>query len=108
MRVVILFDFDSAELPNSAQEEIGKITSAVKERKRARITASGHTDRAGADSYNNRLAERRVEAVANALSKDGIADARVSLRYFGESLPAVQTEDGVREPRNRRVVVTVE
>lgn len=108
VRVVILFDFDSAEVPNSAQEKIGNITTAVKERKRARVTVSGHTDRAGADGYNNRLAERRVEAVANALSQDGIADARVSLRYFGETLLAVQTEDGVREPRNRRVVVTVE
>ena len=108
VRVVILFDFDSAEVPDAAQLEIVKITAAVRERSRARISVSGHTDRAGAEGYNNRLAERRVEAVANALSKDGIADARVSLLYFGEGVPAVQTEDGVREPRNRRVVVTVE
>ncbi|MCH8112981.1 MAG: OmpA family protein [Proteobacteria bacterium] len=108
VRVVILFDFDSAEVGSAAEASIRQIIAAVRGRKRARISLSGHTDRAGADAYNNRLAERRVEAVANALSKDGIADARVSLLYFGETRPAIQTEDGVREPRNRRVEVIVE
>ncbi len=108
VRVVILFDFDSTEVGSAAEAGIRQIIAAVKGRRRARISLSGHTDRAGADAYNNRLAERRVEAVANALSKDGLVDARISLLYFGETLPAVATDDGVREPRNRRVVVIVE
>ena len=108
LRIVVLFDFDSAEVGSAEAAKIRQIIAAVKGRKRARISLSGHTDRSGDDAYNNRLAERRVEAVANALSKDGLVGARVSLLYFGETLPAVQTEDGVREPRNRRVVVIVE
>ncbi len=108
VRVVILFDFDSAEVSSDEEAKIRQIIAAIRGRRRARISLSGHTDRAGADAYNNRLAERRVEAVANALSKGRLQDARVSLLYFGENLPAVQTDDGVREPRNRRVEVIVE
>ncbi len=108
VRVVILFDFDSAEVSSDEEAKIRQIIAAIRGRRRARISLSGHTDRAGAGAYNNRLAERRVEAVANAMSKDGIADARVSFLYFGETLPAIQTKDGVREPRNRRVEVLVE
>ena len=108
MRIVILFDFDSAQVPASEAAKIRQIISAANDRNRARISVSGHTDRAGTGGYNDRLAERRVEAVGNEIGKDGITGARVSYLYFGESLPAVQTDDGVREPRNRRVVVTVE
>jgi outer membrane protein OmpA-like peptidoglycan-associated protein len=108
VRVVILFDFDSAEVSSDEEAKVRQIIAAIRGRRRARISLSGHTDRAGADAYNNRLAERRVEAVANALSKGRLLDARVSLLYFGENLPAVQTDDGVREPRNRRVEVIVE
>ncbi len=108
MRVVILFDFDGTEVRSTEEAKIRQIVAAIRGRRRARVTLSGHTDRAATVAYNNRLAERRVEAVANALSRFAIEDARVSFLYFGEGLPAVATEDGVREPRNRRVEVIVE
>ncbi len=108
VRIVVLFDFDSAKLSSTEAANITRIIAAAKGRNRARISLSGHTDRAGGDAYNNRLAERRVEAVANALSTGRIEGARISYLYFGETLPAVETDDGVREPRNRRVVVIVE
>ncbi len=108
VRLMILFDFDSAVVPSAEAAKIRQIIAAAKGRNRARISLSGHTDRSGKVAYNDRLSERRVEAVANALSKGSIQGARVSLLYFGETQPAVQTEDGVREPRNRRVEVIVE
>jgi len=108
VRVVILFDFDGTEVRSTEEAKIRQVVAAIRGRRRARVTLSGHTDRAATAVYNNRLAERRAEAVANALSRFAIGDARVSLLYFGESQPAVATEDGVREPRNRRVEVIVE
>ena len=108
VRVVILFDFDGTEVRSTEEAKIRQIVAAIRGRRRARVTLSGHTDRAATVAYNNRLAERRVEAVANALSRFAIEDARVSFLYFGESQPTVATEDGVREPRNRRVEVIVE
>ncbi len=108
VRVVILFDFDGTEVRRAEEAKIRQIITAIRGRRRPRVSIRGHTDRAGAEAYNNRLAERRVEAVANALSRFAIEDARISFQYFGESLPAVATEDGVREPRNRRVEVIVE
>ena len=108
VRVVILFDFDSTQVRSSEEAKIREIIAAIRNRRRARVRLSGHTDRAAIAAYNDRLSERRAEAVANVLSRFAIDDASVSLRYFGESLPAVATADGVREPRNRRVEVIVE
>ena len=108
VRVVILFDFDSAEVRSTEEAKIRQLVTAIRGRRRARISLIGHSDRAGADAYNDQLAERRAWAVATALSKVVLADARVSLRSLGESRPAVATRDGVREPRNRRVEVIVE
>ncbi len=58
--------------------------------------------------YNQTLSEQRVEAVLGALSTQGFSETRITGFGVGETNPAVPTADGEREPRNRRVVVTVE
>jgi OmpA-OmpF porin, OOP family len=65
----------------------------------------GHADRAGSDAYNQRLSERRSAAVRDALVQRGIPANEIVTMGRGERDPAVPTPDGVREPRNRRVVI---
>ncbi len=72
------------------------------------LSLVGHTDRSGGDDYNQALSERRVSSVTDALAGTGFAGARISGYGVGESDPAVPTPDGVREPRNRRVIVTLQ
>ena len=52
-----------------------------------------------------KLSERRATTVAAALSERGVGG--VSSSWLGETDPAVPTGNGVREPLNRRVTVTV-
>lgn len=67
------------------------------------VEVHGHTDNKGSDIYNQRLSQRRAEAVAQWLTVHGIAKERVSAQGFGESKPldTNDTEDGRRN--NRRV-----
>ncbi|WP_335306728.1 OmpA family protein [Sphingomonas adhaesiva] len=66
----------------------------------------GHADRSGSAGFNQRLSQRRAEAVAAALVAEGMPRSAVSVRAVGERDPAVPTADGVREPANRRVAIS--
>ena len=65
----------------------------------------GHTDTSGTREHNQALSDARARAVADVLVREGVARERVRTEGMGETGLAVQTGDGVREPRNRRVVV---
>jgi outer membrane protein OmpA-like peptidoglycan-associated protein len=72
-----------------------------------RVIVGGYTDTAGSAAFNLRLSARRATAVANILLREGVEDWRIATRGFGESFPRVPTRDGVSEPRNRRVEITL-
>jgi OOP family OmpA-OmpF porin len=103
----VFFDFDKADLDAVARQVIGAIIEDWGGEAN-RLSLVGHTDRAGTAAYNQRLSEGRVQIVTDALVAEGVVGGRISGAGKGESETAVPTADGVREPRNRRVVVTVE
>jgi outer membrane protein OmpA-like peptidoglycan-associated protein len=72
------------------------------------LVVTGHTDRSGANSYNDGLSIRRAANVATALESMGVARAEISAAGRGESQMKVETADGVREPANRRVEVVAQ
>jgi OOP family OmpA-OmpF porin len=71
------------------------------------VQVVGYTDRAGSSGYNLRLSKRRADTVRAALVKDGVAAAAIADAGRGEDSPAVPTPDGVRNPQNRRVTITL-
>ena len=96
----IYFGFNKSSLTAEAQaviQEISKMDASA-------FAVTGHTDTSGSNAYNNALGNRRASAVANALSSNG--KGTCSVASDGETNLAVATGDGVREPLNRRAVVT--
>ena len=59
----------------------------------------------GTHEHNQALSDARARAVADVLAREGVARDRIRTEGMGEKGLAVQTGEGVREPRNRRVVV---
>lgn len=102
---IVFFDWDSSELTDAAKTVIEEAAEAYAEHGLARIETIGHADRSGPDSYNVRLSERRGNAVKAALAGHGVGDDAVSMEAKGESDPLISTDDGVREPQNRRVEI---
>ena len=68
---------------------------------------AGHADRSGTPQYNQRLSQRRADAVAAELVRQGVSRNEIMVTAFGESRPLVPTADGVREPQNRRVEIVL-
>ena len=104
---LVFFDFDESVLTVGAQT-IVRAAAAATERGRVNlIVVTGHTDRSGGVSYNMALSERRAAAVREALAGLGV---RVSVitESRGETDPLVATDDGVRQPQNRRASIVLQ
>ncbi len=68
---------------------------------------NGYTDTSGTARYNEGLSMRRAQAVAAELVKDGVPQAALVIKGFGETHLLVPTGQGVREPQNRRVEIII-
>jgi outer membrane protein OmpA-like peptidoglycan-associated protein len=104
---LVFFDFDRADLTDRARAIIAEAAQNAQRAGTTRIEIAGHADRAGTPQYNQRLSERRANAVAAELERRGIARSAMTVQAFGESRPLVPTADGVREPQNRRVEIVL-
>ena len=104
---LVFFDWDRADLTARAREIIKEAATNAQRGNVTRIEVAGHADRSGDAGYNQRLSQRRAEAVAAQLVRDGVARNAIAVAAFGESRPLVPTADGVREPQNRRVEIVL-
>jgi OmpA-OmpF porin, OOP family len=71
-----------------------------------RVRIDGHTDARGTDAYNQKLSERRAEAVRKFFVAHGIDPSRLETRGFGESSPAAPNDSPEHMAENRRVEFT--
>jgi len=71
------------------------------------VMIAGHTARIGSDQANVGLSQRRAANARALLVAFGVPDGVITTEAFGESRPLVETADGVAEPQNERVEITV-
>ncbi len=105
---MVFFDWDRSNLSAQAMTTIQQAAAAYKTRGAARVTATGHTDTSGSETYNMALSLRRANTVKDALVKAGVPAASITTVGRGESGLLVKTADGVREPQNRRVEIVMD
>lgn len=68
----------------------------------------GHTDSAGAESYNMTLSKNRAQAVTNYfVSNKGLSAGRFTTKWFGETQPIASNETPEGRAANRRVNVVI-
>jgi outer membrane protein OmpA-like peptidoglycan-associated protein len=102
------FDFNSTELSPSAVTVVDDAAATAQRGQVSRIMVTGHADAAGSGAYNQRISERRAQAVRAELIRQGIPSDEIVTVGRGETQLAVPTPDGVREPRNRRVEIVMQ
>ncbi|MGH7014450.1 MAG: OmpA family protein [Stellaceae bacterium] len=104
----VYFNFNKYNLTPEALKILQQVSAQAKADPKMRIMLVGHADRAGSDAYNMGLSHRRADSVRAHLQREGVVHGRIDERWVGEHQPPVPTPDGVREPRNRVVIITLE
>jgi len=94
-KVVILafedvhFDFDKSTFTEEAQVILKRNIQILKENPKVKVRIAGYTSASGSESYNQRLSERRANAVKEYLTKEGVVTPdRLSTIGYGKTRPA--------------------
>ena len=103
---IVFFEFDKSTLTPDGKKVVDAAAAAFKSGK-SDVAIAGYTDLAGSQQYNLALSHRRADAVKAAMVKDGVPASAVGESWYGKQNPRVPTADGVREPQNRRVEITM-
>jgi OOP family OmpA-OmpF porin len=111
-----LFEFNKATLTPEARAKLdSEVIDKLRDLREIRyIIVNGHADRIGSPQYNQKLSERRAEAVRAYLVSKGADASKVETLGFGKTLPVKSCPQQPRKQLieclapNRRVVVEIQ
>ncbi|MGY4533860.1 OOP family OmpA-OmpF porin [Pseudomonas sp. TE3786] len=105
----VKFDFDKAKVKEESYGDIKNLADFMKQYPATSTTVEGHTDSVGTDAYNQKLSERRANAVREVLvNQYGVGGERVNAVGYGESKPVADNATEAGRAVNRRVEAEVE
>ncbi|KAB0506794.1 OmpA family protein [Pseudomonas moorei] len=105
----VKFDFNKSVVKPNSYADIKNLADFMKQYPSTTTTVEGHTDNVGPDAYNQKLSERRANAVKQVLtSQYGVSPSRVQSVGYGESRPVADNSTEAGRAVNRRVEAKVE
>ncbi|MGX9731750.1 OmpA family protein [Janthinobacterium aestuarii] len=102
-----LFDFDQSALKPQGKAALDQLLGQLQGMDLEVIVTVGHTDAVGPDVYNQKLSQRRAEAVKAYLVAQGVETNRVYTEGKGETQPVADNTSAAGRAKNRRVTVEV-
>ena len=107
---MLYFPSGSTRLTEESENKFAEILNRWKARGAdtvVEVAVIGHTDTVGKDEDNMVLSAQRAKLVADRLRASGLKFSTFTMESHGKRNPLVPTKDGVAEPQNRRVQVTI-
>jgi len=101
------FGFDKAVLTPEAKSELDKVVAELQQDNHGILEVQGYTDTTGPAAYNDKLSQRRADAVVRYLEANNIAPHRIFLIGLGESQPVAPNTTLSGRKENRRVDLKV-
>jgi outer membrane protein OmpA-like peptidoglycan-associated protein len=99
----IQFATSSAAVKPGFERTLTKVANVIQRHPGMQITVIGHTDSTGSDAYNQRLSERRAEAVRERLVAGGVAADQLATVGRGSLEPRADNATAEGRAANRRV-----
>ena len=100
--VAAQFAFDKAELTSAHRGILIDVAGKLSGKESLEIV--GHTDSKGSKAYNQKLSERRAQAVADFLRTFGVKN-NMSVSGMGETQPVADNATDAGRAQNRRVEI---
>lgn len=108
MRLDINFEVDKAVIAENYVGEVEKAAKFLKRYSQVKAEIGGHTDSTGSDAHNQKLSQRRADAVRDMLvQRFNIAPSRLTAVGYGESKPIASNNTADGRAQNRRVVAVM-
>ncbi|MGV7929444.1 MAG: OmpA family protein [Spirochaetota bacterium] len=98
----IYFEIDRAYLKKESLDVLDRVIAILKKNPSMKIEVRGHTDSTGEKAHNQRLSERRADAVVEYMIKNGISPERLSAVGFGPDKPIASNANEEGRKKNRR------
>lgn len=106
--LLVFFDYDKAELKPESTPELERVIELLRDHPKLTVRFEGHTDDQGSDDYNDKLSQRRADAVRQYLLTAGISADRVAAKGMGKRKPMVKESTDEARAKNRRVEMSVD
>ncbi len=101
------FDVGSAQVKPAFHSTLDKIASETSTYDKTILHVVGYTDSDGTDAYNQKLSNRRANAVAVYLRNDGVIQERLRTEGRGETEPRLPNTSLANKASNRRVEIYI-
>ena len=97
------FEFDKAELKPEDRELLSRVAGILLTSHEYTVSVNGHTDDVGSAEYNQKLSERRAQAVRDYFEEAGLSPQILSVTGHGKERPLVTGTSDEARAKNRRV-----
>ena len=99
----IKFNTGEAIINPSSYRSLNKVATILNNNPSLNIEIQGHTDNRGSAALNQRLSEKRANAVMEYLVQQGVSQRRLTAVGYGFSRPAASNDTPAGRAQNRRV-----
>ncbi len=101
------FRFNSAKIESKYGGALKETAQVLKQNPHVAVEIQGHTDSTGPAAYNQKLSQRRANAVLHNLVEQGIEKRQLSARGYGEEKPIASNDNREGRAENRRVELKI-
>lgn len=103
----IEFDYNSDTLTQDSQKSVRQLGRILKKYPHSKMVVAGYTDSMGDINYNIDLSQRRAQAVADQLVKEGVNPEQLTAVGHGSRNPIATNKTAEGRAQNRRVEVEI-
>ena len=101
--LLINFRTNSAQIQGESYPKIKKFSKYMIENPARKAEIAGYTDSRGPAAYNLDLSQRRADAVAGQIIKNGVSAKRITVKGYGETNPIATNKTAEGRRANRRI-----
>jgi OOP family OmpA-OmpF porin len=100
----VQFEYNSANILEVSHSLLNEVADVIKKTARIKkIQVEGHASSDGNDDYNMKLSDKRAKSVRAYLITQGVPEAKLVAKGFGETKPIADNATEAGKEQNRRV-----
>ena len=99
-----LFDFDKATIKPEGKKRLDEAVARFSGKKLEKVVITGHTDRLGSAKYNEKLSQKRADAVKDYLAAKGVDKTKISAVGKGSTMPRTKADECPGNKKTKKLV----